>query len=291
VRSATSTAEPRLRTSTAPTPRSRSTPRRRLRFQGREASTRRSRPKGVRRGSSAERKAIRGSSFQASPSSRASSSTSPARVTAGLGSSRKAPGGRHRTGGPAGSGEPRRGAPVGRGAAARVQGPGGPVASPAPGPGPGPGNTVARRVAVASDGDHRTASLSSRRSASSSTSQPGGTRPRGRPGAALIPTPPTRSPNPRHQASGGRLSPAGRRRPAARRAGSANTASDRPRRRSRTSARAAATTPAPWTRAFSRAMRRCTGSRSTARATRPGASAHRSPPIPQHRSATTGNPA
>src|SRR4029453_15139139 len=50
VRSATSPAEPRLRTSTVPTPRSRSTWRRVLRLQGREASTRRSRPNGVARG-------------------------------------------------------------------------------------------------------------------------------------------------------------------------------------------------------------------------------------------------
>src|SRR4029453_17588644 len=135
-------------------------------------------------------KAILGSSFHA-PRSRASSSTRPARVTAGLGSSRKAPGCAHRTGGP--------------GRVTRVE---------------GRGKTVSRRAVVARAGDHSTASLSSRRSASSSTSQPGGTRPRGRPGAVLIPTPATWSPRPRHQDRGGRApgggGPGGAARPARR---------------------------------------------------------------------------
>src|SRR5262249_21982671 len=56
-------------------------------------------PNGVRSGVSPDRNAIRSSIFHA-PSSRASSSTSPARVTAGLGSQRNSPGARTGTAGP-----------------------------------------------------------------------------------------------------------------------------------------------------------------------------------------------
>ena len=87
----TSPARPRRRMSAAPTPSSRSRAANRFSFHGADSTTRSVRAKGVAICWSAVRKAIRGSIFRA-PSSRARSSTSPALVTAGLGSSRYAPG-------------------------------------------------------------------------------------------------------------------------------------------------------------------------------------------------------
>ncbi len=96
---ATSPASPRRRMSAAPIPSSRSRRANAFSCHGADSSTRSVRPNGLRSGRSADRNAIIGSIFQA-PVSRASSSTSPARVTAGLGSSRKAPGGPTGTGAP-----------------------------------------------------------------------------------------------------------------------------------------------------------------------------------------------
>ncbi len=76
--------------STAPTSSARSFWGNRFWFHGAESITRSVRANGVLTGSSAERNAMRSSIFQA-PTWRASSSTTPARVTAGSGSSRNAP--------------------------------------------------------------------------------------------------------------------------------------------------------------------------------------------------------
>ena len=114
---------------------------------------------------------------------RARSSTRPARVTAGFGSSRYSPGSVTGTGSP--------------GQATRACE-------------PEPDSTSARRGppapatgAVARAGDQRTASLRSRPSAMNSASQPSGIRPAGRPGAALTQTAGTRSASAKHQSSGG----------------------------------------------------------------------------------------
>ena len=226
-------------------------------FHGAESMTRSPRPNGVRSGAPEDRNAIRSSIFQA-PSSRASSSTSPARVTAGLGSHRNSPGARTGTGGP--------------GAGTMV----------CP-----PGRIVARRPAVAMAGDQATASFRSRPTAMNSSSQPAGTASWGRPGAVLMPAEPPRPAWATHQDRGGSLSPARIRLPPLRRAGSMNTASTPRRPMSRTSAQTARTLPAaPYTPALACAMRRWSGSMLTASTGWSWAKAIRSPPIPQHRSAT-----
>ena len=213
----TSPARPRRRMSAAPTPSSRSRAANRFSFHGADSTTRSVRAKGVATSRSAVRKAIRGSIFRA-PSSRARSSTSPALVTAGLGSSRYSPGSPTSTGSAWPPGSP----------GARVS------VSPA-------GRIVARREAVANAGDHSTASLRSRPSAMNSASQPGGISSAGRPGAALTQTAGTRPARARHQSSGGCDTPAGNRRVPARRAGSMNAASAPSSAMSRTSATQART--------------------------------------------------
>jgi hypothetical protein len=202
--------------------------------QGADSRTRKVRANGVRSARSADRNAISGSICQA-PSRRASSATSPARVTAGLGSSRNAPGVATGTSAPGPPGPLPERSPPGP--------PGSPEAAAVPGPpdlvaarsGPGvpdgaasvspDGRTVARLRAVASAGDHSMASFKSRSTATNSASQPAGTRLRGSPGAALMPTAGTTRARSRHQPSGGWLCPVARRRPPERRAGSTNTAS------------------------------------------------------------------
>lgn len=103
---------------------------------------------------------------------------------------------------------------------------------------------VARVRAVASAGDHSTASFRSRPSAMNSSSQPGGAASWDSPGAALIPTRPPSRARSRQTDSGGSLSPARSRRPPLRRAGSMNTASAPATAMSLTSAATAVTPPA-----------------------------------------------
>ena len=102
-----------------------------------------------------------------------------------------------------------------------------------------------------------------------------------------MPAEPPRPARATHQGRGGSLSPARIRRPPRRRAGSMNTASTAGKPMSRTSAQTARTLPAaPYTPALARAMRRWSGSMLTASTGWSWARAIRSPPIPQHRSAT-----
>ena len=212
-------------------------------------------------------------------SARARSSTRPARVTAGFGSSRYSPGSLTGTGSP------------GQATSACAAEPDSTSARRGPRRRRPPGR-------VARAGDQRTASLRSRPSAMNSASQPSGISSAGRPGAALTQTAGT--------ALGEREAPVERRLGQARRGTACGTPAGRGGARAgaagrvdehRVEAGEADVADVGHDRADvappARRRRRCAGpagrarrSRSTASTSRPAASAIRSPPIPQHRSAT-----